>query len=62
MLRPEPTDIILILIVALLLFAPTRIPEVARAVGSAIHEFRIGASGKEEKAEDKPSEKDLKKM
>ncbi len=44
--RPEPLDIILILIVAILLFGANRIPEVARGLGRGIREFRNGLTGK----------------
>jgi sec-independent protein translocase protein TatA len=57
MLRPEPTDIILIIVVALLLFGPKRIPEVARAFGSSIREFRDGMAGKADTPGDKPAQK-----
>ncbi len=52
MFRPEPLDIVLILLVALLLFGGNRLPESARAMGQAIREFRDAVSGKEEKAEE----------
>ena len=45
MLRPEPLDLVLILIVALLLFGANRLPETARAMGKAIREFRDAVSG-----------------
>jgi len=48
MFRPEPLDIVLILIVALLLFGANRLPETARALGKAIREFRDGVTGKDE--------------
>lgn len=42
MLRPEPTDILLIVLVALFLFGPKRIPEIARSLGDTIRAFREG--------------------
>ena len=36
----QPTDLIGILIVALLLFGPKRLPEIGRSFGSMLREFR----------------------
>lgn len=58
MLRPEPTDIILILLAALVLFGPKRIPEIARAMGSSIREFRDAVKGEEKKKSDTHSHED----
>jgi sec-independent protein translocase protein TatA len=35
-----PTELIIILIIALLVFGPKRLPEMGRAVGKAIREFK----------------------
>jgi len=48
MLRPEPLDIVLIALVAILLFGANRLPETARAIGQAIREFKNGFAGKDE--------------
>ena len=48
MVRPEPLDLILILILALLLFGPQRLPEISRSMGKAIREFRESISGQTE--------------
>ncbi len=40
--RIEPTDILLILVAALLIFGPTKLPELGRGLGKAITEFRKG--------------------
>jgi len=47
MFRPEPLDLVLIALVAILLFGANRIPETARAIGQAIREFRNATSGKD---------------
>ncbi len=36
----QPTDLIIIAIVALLLFGPSRLPEIGRALGKTIKEFQ----------------------
>jgi sec-independent protein translocase protein TatA len=35
-------EIILVLVIALLLFGPSRIPEIGRSLGRSIREFRAG--------------------
>ncbi len=47
MFRPEPLDLVIIVIVAMLLFGSSRLPEAARAVGKAIREFRDAFNGKD---------------
>lgn len=48
MLRPEPLDLLLIALVAILIFGANRLPEVARALGKAIRGFKEGLAGKDE--------------
>lgn len=48
MFRPEPLDIVLIALAALLIFGANRLPEVARSFGKAIRGFKEGLAGKEE--------------
>lgn len=40
-----PMELILILIVVLIVFGPGRLPDVARAMGKAVSEFRKASSG-----------------
>lgn len=47
MLRPEPLDVVLIILVGLLVFGANRLPETARSIGKAMREFRDAVSGKE---------------
>lgn len=54
MFRPEPLDLILILILALLLFGPQRLPEISRSMGKAIREFRESISGQSEEVKNLP--------
>ncbi len=36
----QPTHLIIILVVALLIFGPSRLPEIGRALGKTINEFK----------------------
>ena len=40
-----PTEILLLLILALILLGPSKLPELARSLGQAINEFKKAASG-----------------
>ncbi len=51
MLRPEPLDIVIIVLVAMLLFGANRLPESARSIGKAIREFRSAITGQEEETQ-----------
>lgn len=48
MFRPEPLDLLLIALVAVLIFGANRLPELARAFGKAIRGFKEGLAGKDE--------------
>ena len=48
------SEILLILVVALLLFGANRLPEIGRALGSAIREFKNALNGPLDK--DKPKD------
>jgi len=39
------TEIIIVLVVALLIFGPKKLPEMGKAIGSAVTEFKKGLSG-----------------
>jgi TatA/E family protein of Tat protein translocase len=54
MLRPEPLDIVIIALVALLLFGDNRLAESARSIAKAIREFRAAISGQKEDDSSKP--------
>lgn len=62
MFRPEPLDLVLILLIALLLFGANRIPETARAMGKGIREFRDALAGKEDKTAEESVHKDSEKI
>jgi sec-independent protein translocase protein TatA len=50
----QPTHLLLILVVALLVLGPKRLPEVGRTLGRSIHDFR-GAINGEHKDEPEPA-------
>jgi sec-independent protein translocase protein TatA len=41
----QPTHLLLILVVALVVLGPKRLPEVGRAVGRSIHDFKSAING-----------------
>ncbi len=41
----QPTHLLLILVVALLVLGPKRLPEVGRSVGRTLHDFKSATSG-----------------
>ncbi len=45
MWAPSAWELIVILVVALLVFGPKKLPEIGKAVGSAVTEFKKGISG-----------------
>jgi sec-independent protein translocase protein TatA len=52
------SGLIIILIVALLVFGPKRLPEIGRSLGRGMREFKDSIGGKDEKAELPPSSAD----
>lgn len=49
----QPTHLVLILIVVLIIFGPGKLPEVGKAMGKTIREFRKSTSFEEENTEEK---------
>jgi sec-independent protein translocase protein TatA len=45
------TGLIIILVVALLIFGPKRLPEIGRSLGRGMREFKDSVSGKDDKPE-----------
>ncbi|RLE41686.1 twin-arginine translocase TatA/TatE family subunit, partial [Candidatus Woesearchaeota archaeon] len=43
------TEILLILLIILILFGPSKLPELARAIGKSVREYRRGLSGEDTK-------------
>jgi sec-independent protein translocase protein TatA len=48
-----PLELIVVLIIALIVFGPKRLPELGRSLGRGIREFRGSISGDKEDEEDK---------
>ena len=52
-------EILVVLVIALIIFGPKRLPELGRSLGKGIREFRSSISGQDdddEKASSKPAE------
>lgn len=52
--------LILILVLALIIFGPKKLPEIGRAVGQTLREFKKSTAGIIEEIEDKEVKKDAK--
>jgi TatA/E family protein of Tat protein translocase len=53
----QPAHVLIILVIALLFFAPSRLPEFVRAIGESIRQFRGSIKEVGEDASTKPPEK-----
>lgn len=51
-------EILLILVIALLIFGAAKLPEIGRALGKSLSEFKKGMQDFSEKKEEKSDEKD----
>ena len=49
-----PLELVVVLIIALVIFGPKRLPELGRSMGRGIREFRSSVSGKDEDEESVP--------
>jgi sec-independent protein translocase protein TatA len=49
-----PLEIAIVLIIALIVFGPKRLPELGRSLGKGIREFRSSIGGKDEDEESPP--------
>jgi len=43
------TEIIIILVIVLIIFGPKKLPELARAIGNSINEYKKGLGGQKKK-------------
>lgn len=50
-----PLEIVVVLIIALIVFGPKRLPELGRSLGRGIREFRGSIGGNDDDDEDKPA-------
>mgnify|MGYP001230945267 CR=1 FL=1 len=50
-------EIVLIALVALILFGPKKLPDLGRALGKGLHDFKKALEGKSEEAPPSPEEK-----
>lgn len=48
----QPTHLLLILIVVLIIFGPGKLPDVGKAIGKSIREFRSASGGEDAKKDD----------
>jgi sec-independent protein translocase protein TatA len=48
----QPTHLIVLLVVVLLVFGPKRLPELGRSLGSGLRELKHSLSGQEDEAVD----------
>ncbi|WP_456395570.1 twin-arginine translocase TatA/TatE family subunit [Desulfurobacterium sp.] len=55
-------ELILILIITLLIFGPSKLPDLAKSMGKAINEFRKASSGILDEDEDKSRKEETKKV
>jgi len=58
---PGPTEIIVILLIALLLFGAKKLPELARGMGKSVNEFKNGLREVEQEINTTPDDKDSSK-
>jgi sec-independent protein translocase protein TatA len=55
MFRSPPVDIIVILVIALLILGPKRLPGIGKGLGQGMREFKEGITGSSKDDEDKPT-------
>ncbi len=62
MFTPGPMELVIILVIVLVVFGPSKIPQIGRDLGKGLRSFKSIAEGKEEPAEgSSPSEDTAKK-
>ena len=54
---PGPMELIVILIVALIVLGPNKLPEAARSVGRGMREFKESISGLDDDLDDEPEDR-----
>jgi sec-independent protein translocase protein TatA len=56
-----PLELVVVLIIALIVFGPKRLPELGRSLGKGIREFRGSVSGDSKDDDDDPEPRELEK-
>ncbi len=54
-----PLEIIVVLIIALIVFGPKRLPELGRSLGKGIREFRGSLGGDDDEEEKQPPQREI---
>ena len=54
-----PGELIVVLVIALIVLGPKRLPEVGRSIGSSMREFKDAVSGVKIEDEDEDEEREL---
>lgn len=54
-----PLEIIVVLIIALVVFGPKRLPELGRSLGKGIREFRGSVSGERDDEDEQASQREI---
>ena len=54
---PGPMELIVILVVALIVLGPKKLPEAARSVGRGMREFKESISGPDDDYDDEPEDR-----
>lgn len=55
-----PTTAVIVLVIALVIFGPGKLPELGKALGRGITEFKSATNGEEKKEENKENKEDQK--
>lgn len=50
-----PLEIVLVLVIALIVLGPKRLPEAGRSIGKGLREFKDSVSGKSSSDDDEPA-------
>ena len=53
-----PTELIIVLVIALVVFGPKKLPQLGRSLGSGMREFKDSITGSSKDDDDGPSELD----
>ena len=48
-----PTELIIVLVIALIVFGPKRLPDLGRSLGTGMREFKDSITGNDDKDDDK---------